>query len=78
MDLQRTRLKLQEYGPYGPSLKGFTKSLPFGNFDMSAYRNPQKLNQEREEADRRRNRLREIALEQWSQLVADLQRLIDD
>ena len=77
---RRTSLRLDEYEAYGPSLRGITRSLPFGNYDISVYRNADKLAQEREESNRRRNRLRQIALgiEEWKNLVRDMTALYCD
>lgn len=70
---KRTKL-LAEYGPYGMSLRGLTRPLPFSDVDLAALSKSAMKRREEEHnaAIRRRERLRELALEQWRRLVSDL------
>lgn len=70
---RRTKL-LAEYGPYGMSLRGLTRPLPFSDVDIAGLsaRAMKRREEEQEAAVRRRERLRELALEQWRSLVAAL------
>lgn len=73
MNLKRTKL-LAEYGPYGMGLTGMVRPLPFSDVDLA--RLSKTAIRRREEdmvsAHRRRERLRQLALEQWAKLLRDL------
>lgn len=61
MPLSRQPLHLHEYGPYGPSLRGFVRSLPHSykhpNFD------PEEEAKRRENSKKRLERVRTLARE---------------
>jgi hypothetical protein len=70
-----TRTPLAEYGAYsayGPGLRGITRPLPFDNFICTQQKALKRREEEKESAMRRRDRLRELACEQWQQLVDSL------